>query len=53
MDLHFHSGLKYAFQLYRDLSMQSEAVNNKCLSTIYSTADAMDSDVEKVHESAA
>lgn len=51
MDLHFHSGLKYTFQLYRDLSMQSEAVNNKCLSTIYEAADRLDPAAEKVSHS--
>eukprot|EP00730_Choanoeca_flexa_P020032 TRINITY_DN9794_c0_g1_i1.p1 TRINITY_DN9794_c0_g1~~TRINITY_DN9794_c0_g1_i1.p1 ORF type:complete len:1088 (+),score=284.97 TRINITY_DN9794_c0_g1_i1:1627-4890(+) len=47
MDLHFHDGVKYVFQLYRDLSMQSEAVNNKAISNIYSAADRLSPQVEK------
>eukprot|EP00049_Salpingoeca_infusionum_P000429 m.39909 g.39909 ORF g.39909 m.39909 type:complete len:1225 (-) comp10365_c0_seq4:3299-6973(-) len=47
MDVHYHDTFRYIFRLYRDLSMQAEAIVNKSIQTVYESADAVSGAADK------
>ncbi|EGD78350.1 hypothetical protein PTSG_09416 [Salpingoeca rosetta] len=47
MDKYFHSNFRHIFKIFRDLSMQAEAIVTKSIETVHDTASSVSAKAEK------